>query len=135
LPRSGIHIGAVLKERIKKIIKLTIGWFLLFLGVIGLFLPFLQGILFILGGLAILANEYPWAHRCLVWCKAKFKKKGPNSASRNPKSELSAAKPDSFKINEKPASPPPDTSPYAENKGTVSGLGSSERDKKRSHGF
>jgi len=76
-----------LKDRIKKIIKLTIGWLLLCLGVIGLFLPFLQGILFILGGLAILANEYPWAHRCLVWCKAKFKKKEKSAELKTQENE------------------------------------------------
>lgn len=70
-----------MKERIKKILRLTLGWLLLFLGIVGLFLPFLQGILFILGGLAILSREYTWARRCLVWCRAKFRKKDPSSES------------------------------------------------------
>ena len=40
-------------DSIKKVGLLIIGWFFIALGILGLFLPFLQGILFILIGLAI----------------------------------------------------------------------------------
>ena len=42
---------------IKRIGLLIIGWFFIGLGVIGLFLPFMQGVLFILIGLAILSSR------------------------------------------------------------------------------
>jgi len=42
---------------IKKIGLLIIGWFFIVLGIFGLFLPILQGILFILIGLAILSSR------------------------------------------------------------------------------
>jgi len=44
-------------DSIKKIGMLIIGWLFIVLGVFGLFLPFLQGILFILIGLAILSSR------------------------------------------------------------------------------
>jgi uncharacterized protein len=49
-----------------------VGWAFLGLGVIGLFLPVLQGILFIMIGLAILSTEYVWAHRWLTKLRQKF---------------------------------------------------------------
>ena len=57
---------------IKKIAVLALGWFFVLLGIIGLFLPILQGILFILIGLIILSTEYVWAHRLLEKLKARF---------------------------------------------------------------
>jgi uncharacterized membrane protein YbaN (DUF454 family) len=42
---------------IKRIGLLIIGWFFIVLGILGLFLPILQGILFILIGLAILSSR------------------------------------------------------------------------------
>ncbi|OGQ06437.1 MAG: hypothetical protein A2026_05585 [Deltaproteobacteria bacterium RBG_19FT_COMBO_46_12] len=44
-------------DSIKKIGLLIVGWLFIVLGVLGLFLPFLQGILFILIGLAILSSR------------------------------------------------------------------------------
>jgi uncharacterized membrane protein YbaN (DUF454 family) len=44
-------------DSIKKIGMLIIGWLFIGLGIFGLFLPFLQGILFILIGLAILSSR------------------------------------------------------------------------------
>ena len=65
-----------------------IGWFCLGVGVLGLFLPFLQGILFIMIGLAILSsrsqtiqrflryleNRYPRHHERVVYWKEKIRK-------------------------------------------------------------
>jgi uncharacterized protein len=42
---------------VKEIGALILGWFLVGLGVVGLFLPFLQGVLFIMIGLAILSSR------------------------------------------------------------------------------
>ena len=42
------------------------------LGVIGLFMPVLQGWLFIIAGLSVMAPESPRAHRALEWVKARL---------------------------------------------------------------
>ena len=44
-------------------IKITVGLVLLPLGVVGLFLPFLQGVLFLLVAVALLASEVPFVAR------------------------------------------------------------------------
>ena len=49
------------RRRIWRLVRLTTGWALLALGVVGLFLPFLQGFLLIASGLAILSTESRWA--------------------------------------------------------------------------
>jgi uncharacterized membrane protein YbaN (DUF454 family) len=53
--------GALLKN----IALQVTGYAFLVLGVLGLFLPFLQGFLFIVIGLLILAKQAPWAHNLL----------------------------------------------------------------------
>jgi uncharacterized membrane protein YbaN (DUF454 family) len=54
-----------MERQIKRIVVLVIGWTLIALGVVGLFLPFLQGILFILLGLYVLSRESRTARRWL----------------------------------------------------------------------
>ena len=44
---------------------LALGWFLVGLGIVGLFLPFLQGVLFIMIGLAILSSRNTTVKRLL----------------------------------------------------------------------
>jgi uncharacterized membrane protein YbaN (DUF454 family) len=75
-------------EKLKKIGILLIGWTFLFLGILGLFLPILQGILFITIGLAILSSRskkiqgllkhleerYPQHHERVVIWRGKIKK-------------------------------------------------------------
>ncbi len=46
-----------------RIVRIVAGFLLLAVGVVGLFLPVLQGVLMILGGLAILGRDLPWARR------------------------------------------------------------------------
>src|SRR5512146_288541 len=58
----------------KRIGVLLLGWGFVLLGIAGLFLPVLQGILFLLIGLFILSSEYVWAHRLLGKLKARFPK-------------------------------------------------------------
>lgn len=58
----------------KRLLKLTAGWFFIILGILGLFLPFLQGILFLVIGLFILSQELPWAARLLEKLKQRFPK-------------------------------------------------------------
>lgn len=52
-------------DQIKKIGWVIAGWFFIILGVLGLFLPILQGILFIMIGLAILSSRSEWVKRLL----------------------------------------------------------------------
>ena len=60
-----------------RVIALQItGYAFLVLGVLGLFLPFLQGILFILIGLLILAKHANWAHNLLERFRARYPKAG-----------------------------------------------------------
>jgi uncharacterized membrane protein YbaN (DUF454 family) len=56
----------------KRVAVLIGGWMFVILGVIGLFLPILQGILFLLIGLAILSTEYAWANRLLQRIRERF---------------------------------------------------------------
>lgn len=56
----------------KKVLVLFLGWTFIALGVVGLFLPVLQGVLFLLIGLFILSSEYVWAHRLLQKIKTRF---------------------------------------------------------------
>jgi uncharacterized membrane protein YbaN (DUF454 family) len=50
---------------VKPILMQVLGYAFLVVGVLGLVLPFLQGILFLLIGLVILAEHAPWARRLL----------------------------------------------------------------------
>jgi uncharacterized protein len=53
-----------MKRRLWRAGKITVGVLLLALGVIGLFLPFLQGILFLIMGLSLLSTE---SERAKAW--------------------------------------------------------------------
>jgi uncharacterized protein len=55
----------------KKIILLTLGWLFVLVGIAGLFLPLLQGILFIFIGLIILSKESKVARDILHHLKEK----------------------------------------------------------------
>jgi uncharacterized membrane protein YbaN (DUF454 family) len=46
-----------MKQRLWRAGKITVGVLLLVLGAVGLFLPFLQGILFLVMGLSVLSTE------------------------------------------------------------------------------
>lgn len=54
-------------ERLKRIGILIIGWLFLGSGVLGLFLPVLQGILFIMIGLALLSSQSEMVRRWLKY--------------------------------------------------------------------
>ena len=51
---------------------LIVGWTFIVLGIAGLFLPVLQGILFLMIGLIILSGEYAWARNVLDKLRARF---------------------------------------------------------------
>jgi len=66
LPPTGIPKGKTSTPKpILRLVRLSAGWALLVLGVIGLFLPVLQGLVFIASGLALLSTDLPWAKRLL----------------------------------------------------------------------
>jgi uncharacterized membrane protein YbaN (DUF454 family) len=54
-----------MKKHIRRVAVLTLGWALIAFGIVGLFLPVLQGVLFILLGLYVLSRESETARRLL----------------------------------------------------------------------
>jgi len=61
-----------MKKTMTRILVLVLGWALILLGIVGLFVPILQGILFILLGLWVLSRESRWAQRCLHKMRLRF---------------------------------------------------------------
>jgi len=59
-------------DRIKKLGVLIIGWVFVVLGILGLFLPILQGILFIMIGLAILSSRSELVRRFLKHLEERY---------------------------------------------------------------
>ncbi|HEX4604073.1 MAG TPA: PGPGW domain-containing protein [Candidatus Angelobacter sp.] len=57
---------------IKRMALIAAGWTLLLLGAIGLLLPVLPGVLFLLIGLSILSVEYEWARRWVSALRRRF---------------------------------------------------------------
>ncbi len=60
------------KGRLKRTVIYIVGWTFILVGILGLFLPILQGILFILVGLILLSSVSPWAERLLHRLKRRF---------------------------------------------------------------
>ncbi len=54
----------------------TLGWLFVIMGLLGLVLPFLQGILFIVVGIYILSLHSKFAHKQLHKLKIKYPKAG-----------------------------------------------------------
>ncbi len=65
---------------IKHILKISMGFILIFIGLIGGLIPIFQGWVFGIMGLIILANYFPPAKRLLNWAK---KKEGYNKMKKN----------------------------------------------------
>lgn len=65
-----------MERQIKRIVVLLIGWILIAVGVVGLFLPVLQGMLFILLGFYVLSRESETAHRWLQHGRKRYPKVG-----------------------------------------------------------
>ena len=63
-----------MNRHVKRILVLIVGWGCILLGVVGLFLPVLQGVLFLLIGLIVLSSEYVWAHHLLAKLRQRFPK-------------------------------------------------------------
>lgn len=61
-----------MRTKAKKVVRLLLGWGFILVGIVGLFLPLLQGVLFLIVGLLILSSEYVWADRLLQKIRAHF---------------------------------------------------------------
>ncbi|HHT9119362.1 MAG TPA: PGPGW domain-containing protein [Candidatus Hypogeohydataceae bacterium YC41] len=61
-----------MNPKLKRIFILALGWIFILLGIAGLFLPFLQGILFLLIGLYFLSHEFQWAERLLNKIRTRY---------------------------------------------------------------
>ncbi len=72
-----------MNETVMRIVRLVLGWTCLVLGVVGLFVPILQGVLLILIGMALLSRDSRWARRCLMKLRLKF----PDSYNRMQRSK------------------------------------------------
>lgn len=68
--------GNRVHPKLKRILVLTLGWVFVFLGILGLFLPILQGILFLTIGLVLLSRESEWAARKLEQLKTRYPRFG-----------------------------------------------------------
>jgi uncharacterized membrane protein YbaN (DUF454 family) len=60
------------KSRLKRIAIYIVGWGFIVLGILGLVLPILQGIIFLLIGLYILSSVSPRAARMLIRLRKRF---------------------------------------------------------------
>jgi hypothetical protein len=61
---------------LKKILRISTGVFLVIVGITGLILPIMPGWVFLIPGLIILADYFPWIHRTLEWAKRKATQAG-----------------------------------------------------------
>jgi len=68
---------------VRRSLKLGGGWCLLVVGVAGLFLPVIQGLLCIAGGLTLLSTEYRWAALCLESVRRKIPLRKQKKASQH----------------------------------------------------
>jgi uncharacterized membrane protein YbaN (DUF454 family) len=59
-------------RQIRRSVTIVFGVVFLLLGVIGGFLPVVQGWIFVLIGLTLLAKEIPWVHHHLERLKSRF---------------------------------------------------------------
>ena len=59
-------------RKMKRLALIVAGWSLFLLGTVGLFLPVLPGVLFMIVGLTILSVEYEWARRWVGALRRRF---------------------------------------------------------------
>ncbi len=63
-------------KHIKRATIDIIGWIFVVIGIVGIFLPFLQGILFVIVGFYLLSLHSKWAHSQLEKITKRFPKAG-----------------------------------------------------------
>ncbi len=71
VPEVGERVGK--RQRVLRWVRLIGGWTLLVLGVLGLFLPVLQGVLMIAAGVALLYRESPFLARHIDRGKPRYR--------------------------------------------------------------
>jgi uncharacterized membrane protein YbaN (DUF454 family) len=57
---------------LRKVVEITLGIILVIIGLIGGLIPVLQGWMFGIPGLLLLARHFKWARRLVDWAKSKF---------------------------------------------------------------
>lgn len=60
------------RRTVRRWLRIALGSTLLALGIVGLFLPFLQGVLFIVLGLSLLSPESERARRLQQWLRSRW---------------------------------------------------------------
>lgn len=63
-----------MRNNLKRAAILGLGWLFIILGIVGLFLPVLQGVLFLLIGLALLSKESRFVRRFLAYLRMRYPK-------------------------------------------------------------
>ncbi len=58
--------------RVRRLVRIISGFALILVGIVGLFLPVLQGIAMIIAGLLLLAPDFPWARRIVQWMRKRW---------------------------------------------------------------
>jgi uncharacterized membrane protein YbaN (DUF454 family) len=80
------------KTRLKRVAIYVVGWGFIILGILGLVLPILQGVIFLLIGLYILSSVSPWAARMLVRLRKRFPKISDQFDRAKPKAKAVQAR-------------------------------------------
>jgi uncharacterized membrane protein YbaN (DUF454 family) len=70
------------KRQVERVVRIVGGSVLLLIGFIGGFIPVLQGWIFVIAGLTLLAPESKRARRALDWAKAKVKRGGESDSAQ-----------------------------------------------------
>jgi len=63
--RRGLDYTSKVLRHLRRVVVLSLGWALIALGIVGLFLPVLQGVLLLMVGLYVLSRESRAARRTL----------------------------------------------------------------------
>jgi uncharacterized membrane protein YbaN (DUF454 family) len=67
-------MGRLIPRQIRHYLVLALGWIFVFLGILGLFLPILQGILFLCVGAVLLSSESPRVRLLIMKAGRRFPK-------------------------------------------------------------
>ena len=62
------------RPRWKRLLILASGWFFIFIGILGVILPILQGVLFLAIGSYLLSLESPWVRRKMLMLQRRYPK-------------------------------------------------------------
>jgi uncharacterized membrane protein YbaN (DUF454 family) len=91
-------------RQIRRGVTIVFGVFFLLLGVISGFLPVIQGWIFVLIGLTLLAKEIPWVHHHVERLKSRFPKQA--AQLNRLKRRLTSDRPATPHTDERPGAAP-----------------------------